>query len=378
MRLVGRIPAAGIHAPCHRNENPCWLELVLWYVPGVDSRRLLLTLSAIAAGVLAAVMVAEAGLQILQFHPGQVNGGYLQFGYPAGIPTMDEDGVRAEGRPARVRLFEPDPELLWRPIANTEFTNSVGLRGRIEYAQEKPEGVWRVVFLGDSCTFLGDPVYPEIVQRQLSTRLGQRVEALNASSPGYSSFQGRQLLERVAAWQPDAVVVYFGWNDHWRAQGGLTDELQYALGHGPKTLALVRAVWGRTRAATTRVPLERYAENLEAIRTTVAEWGATPIFITAPSAFRSGAMPNWTYQFFGQFYGMERDAVDSIPALHRAYLDVVREVAARPPARLVDAAAAFEKATLPTTQLFRTDSIHLRQAGHEQMAELVTEALASR
>jgi lysophospholipase L1-like esterase len=327
--------------------------------------------------VLAAVMVAEAALQILQFHPSQVNGGYLQFGYPAGIPAMDEDGVRAEGQPARIRLFEPDPHLLWRPIANTDFTNSMGLRGRVEYAPQKPEGALRIVFLGDSCTFLGDPVYPEIVQRQLSTRLGKRVEALNASSPGYSSFQGRQLLEKVAAWQPDAVVVYFGWNDHWRAQGGLTDELQYALGHGPKTLALLRAVWARTGPPITRVPLERYAENLEAIRAAVADWGAKPIFVTAPSAFRSGAMPNWAYGFFQQFYGMEREAVDRIPGLHEEYAAVVRQVASRPPARLVDAATAFADSTIPSTQLFRTDSIHLRQAGHEKMAELVGEAVIS-
>lgn len=343
----------------------------------MGQKRWLFALTAVGAGILAAVMVAEAALQILQFNPGRVNSGYLQFGYQSGIPSIDEDGVRAEGRPARVRLFEPDPELLWAPIANTEFTNSQGLRGKAEYAQAKPAAVLRVVFIGDSCTFLGDPVYPESVQRELNARLQRPVECLNASSPGYSSFQGTRLLDRIEQWHPDAVVVYFGWNDHWRAHGGLTDTLQSTIGHGPKTLGLVRAVWAGTRPSTNRVPLEQYAANLTKVRNVVGSWGAIPVFITAPTAFRAGAMPPWSYQFFGQFYGMDRAAVDGIPAMHHAYTEVVRSVAAQPPARLVDAEAAFAASPVPATQLFRTDSIHLRSAGHEEMAKLVTDALAA-
>jgi lysophospholipase L1-like esterase len=335
--------------------------------------------AAAVIGVLSALVIAEVALRLGGVTPGRVNSGYLQFGYETGIPSIDEDGVRTEGALMRMRLFEPDPELLWRPIANTQFTNSRGMRGRKEYSEAKPPGVLRIAFVGDSCTFLGDPVYTELVEQQLSRRLsGRPVESLNFSSPGYSSLQVLRLLDRIHAWQPDAVVVYVGWNDHWPAQGGLTDRLQTEVGSGLRIVGLVRAVVAQRRAAAVnRVPLEEFRANLFRIRDTVASWGAVPIFITAPSGYRNGAVPSWAYEFFNDSYHMDRTAVDAIPAVHQQYVEEVRAVAA-PPAVLVDAEADFAAAGLPAAALFRTDFIHLRPVGHRLMAALVTGALVAK
>jgi lysophospholipase L1-like esterase len=88
-------------------------------------------------------------------------------------------------------------------------------------------------------------------------------------------------------------------------------------------------------------------------------------------------MPPWAYRFFDEFYHMDAATVDTIPARHHEYADVVRSVATTPSSLLVDAETEFTTAREPVSELFRADLIHLRPAGHERMAEAVTEALAN-
>ncbi len=83
----------------------------------------------------------------------------------------------------------------------------------------KPAGVTRIVCLGDSCT-IGDQVrpdqpYPQILARLLPQCFPDRnVQVWNLGRHGYSSYQGRILIEQL--WdlvQPDVLVFYFGAND---------------------------------------------------------------------------------------------------------------------------------------------------------------------
>jgi len=335
--------------------------------------------AAIAAtlGIVGAFAIAEIALRLADFNPARVNPGYLQFGYRTGMPQFDEDGLRREGEPVQVRLFRPDPEVLWTTIPNTPFTNSRGFRGKREYTEAKPPGTIRILFIGDSCTFLGDPVYPEIVERELAARFpDKKIECLNAAVPGYSSFQGSKLIARLEIWQPDFVSVYFGWNDHWPAQGGLTDRIQYSAGHGLRLLTILEAWRARGRRdPINRVPLPEFEENLESIRRAVASWPTRVVLVTAPTAFRAGAMPDWSYDFFGEYYHMQRTAIDSIPAQHSAYADGVRRVASNA-ALLVDEEKDFREAGLASDEYFRTDSIHLLTPGHERIGRAVAAAVA--
>ena len=83
----------------------------------------------------------------------------------------------------------------------------------------KPAGVTRIVALGDSSTIGAevrpDQPYPQVLQRVLPQCWPDRkTEVLNFGRHGYSSYQGRLLMETT--WelvQPDVLIFYFGAND---------------------------------------------------------------------------------------------------------------------------------------------------------------------
>ena len=126
----------------------------------------------------------------------------------------------------KTTLFVEDRELGWRMKPNTlaewgevrVTTNARGLRGP-EVAHEKPPGVRRVLFLGDSVTFgfgigSSELVFPFGVGRELATALGVPVEVVNAGVGGYSPWQERIYLEREGLrYAPDLLVVGFVLND---------------------------------------------------------------------------------------------------------------------------------------------------------------------
>lgn len=137
-----------------------------------------------------------------------------------------------------------DPVLAWRNVPGVWFSeessadggtrrvelriNSQGFRGP-EVASDRPDGVIRIVCLGDSGTFgvKNDPLptgprprwvpsvsYPEKLAGLLERENRSRVEVVNAGVIGYSSSHGlRQLVVQVLPLDPDIVTVRFGAND---------------------------------------------------------------------------------------------------------------------------------------------------------------------
>ncbi len=98
--------------------------------------------------------------------------------------------------------------------------NSLGLRDR-EYSPDKPDGVFRILCLGDSCTFGYDiPVeyaYHSVLEDMLNADpVGPwaRFEVLNAGVTGYSTEQMLGYLRhRGLMLEPDLVTVYPAGND---------------------------------------------------------------------------------------------------------------------------------------------------------------------
>jgi len=95
--------------------------------------------------------------------------------------------------------------------------NSLGYRD-LERAQLKPEGVRRVVCLGDSFTWgvgvLFDDAWPQRVERTLTRTRGERWEAVNLAEPGMNAVEEAQRLASEGfGYGPDVVVVGFVLND---------------------------------------------------------------------------------------------------------------------------------------------------------------------
>ncbi|MBN1355405.1 SGNH/GDSL hydrolase family protein [bacterium] len=110
------------------------------------------------------------------------------------------------------------------------YTNSLGFRDR-EFSHDVAPGVMRIACLGDSVTFgwkiPQEFTYPDILEDYLNGCRGKddpRVEVLNMGIPGYSSMQGRVLVEReLGKYSPDIIVFSFGIND---SQGSVISDAE--------------------------------------------------------------------------------------------------------------------------------------------------------
>src|SRR5688572_5172913 len=131
-----------------------------------------------------------------------------------------------------LRLFGPTPKLVYQPNAyygwgyrpNDTFSwttegreipieiNSLGLRDH-EYSYEKPEGVSRVLVLGDSfpeaLQVHLDDSFSKVLERALNTR-GRSVEVLNAGMSGFGTDNALLYFTHEGyKYQPDIVLLSF-------------------------------------------------------------------------------------------------------------------------------------------------------------------------
>jgi lysophospholipase L1-like esterase len=123
------------------------------------------------------------------------------------------------------------------------IANRQGVREDREIPARKAADEIRVLFLGDSTTFgYGVPLDETLVaqtERLLARQVpGRTIECVNAGVPGYTLFQGwRTLIELGFDFDPDLVVLSFGWNElaEWDGVGDLRHyrELMAATPPGP-------------------------------------------------------------------------------------------------------------------------------------------------
>jgi len=125
-------------------------------------------------------------------------------------------------RSAWGRNREYDPLLFWRlrpdqyDKQQRRVTNSLGLRGPEVPAKTDEE--FRILSLGESSTYAWKIPYEDCYSALLEARLGdvkrKAVRVINAGVPGYSVVQGYAYLKyRGVRLEPDAVLLYFGYND---------------------------------------------------------------------------------------------------------------------------------------------------------------------
>lgn len=241
----------------------------------------------------------------------------------------------------------------------------------------KPAGAWRVACLGDSST-IGDRVrpdqpYPQVLGRLLAACYPQQpIEVWNLGRHGYSSYQGRLLLDQV--WerlQPDVLVFYFGANDAavapLRADRAWSDLPRWALWlHRQAYLhsALYRVLrninigYLRHRAKTAfsdapvaqevrmRVSREDFWENRDALRDHVSRDGGILLQISSAGVTGDRVVPN---QYFDKWQPGPDD---------------------------LDLAALFAPEYAAGRNPF-ADEVHPNAAGHRLLARALLEKLAA-
>ena len=136
------------------------------------------------------------------------------------------DLAREEGDLRGLHVVRPDRPWLYglRPGADLRLReprdvryriNADGFRDRIR-SRPKPDGVFRILALGDSVTFgygvEEDETYP--MQLEASFAPPDRVEVLNFGVGGYNAYTESMLFADLGpAYQPDLVLVQFCIND---------------------------------------------------------------------------------------------------------------------------------------------------------------------
>lgn len=221
-------------------------------------------------------------------------------------------------------IFEGDPLVLWRLRPNLDqavwdftvlSTNAQHIRASYP-TKSKPSGTFRIVCLGDSVTFgYRVPVvwpdkpneydrewlpYPMLLEKALrGANPNRQIEAFPMAVPGYTSHQGLAWLRRdIDYFDPDLVIVSFGWNDvsmsdvpdreairtDWypAAVRWLIDHSQ-AFAHATHWLRSGKAQARDPRVKPVpRVSLSEYGENLSSIVELARSRHAGVIVIGAP------------------------------------------------------------------------------------------------
>lgn len=151
------------------------------------------------------------------------------------VLVVFEVGLRLIGFGPTKTLNQFDPKIGWvkRPDASTtrktkEFEvtfeiNSLGLRDDPMESPQKPEGVYRVVCLGDSFTLGFSVAREDLFVDQLESvwnAQGRNVDVINTGTEGYSTDQEAVwMLENGDAYQPDLVLLFPYDNDlYWNGQ----------------------------------------------------------------------------------------------------------------------------------------------------------------
>ncbi|MBI5845494.1 MAG: hypothetical protein HZB23_12595 [Deltaproteobacteria bacterium] len=133
------------------------------------------------------------------------------------VPIASQSALSAWRRPSPLLGYELIPGLSYRASARYDVEiNSHGLRDR-ERTWKKPEGVRRLVCLGDSFTFgMGLDIEDTYVRRLegLLTGSGIPVDVVNGGVIGYNIYQSLTWFKETGIrYEPDLVIYFFFMDD---------------------------------------------------------------------------------------------------------------------------------------------------------------------
>ena len=278
-------------------------------------------------------------------------------------------------------------------------TNSLGFRGP-EIPRDKPDGTYRVAFLGGSTTFCAevsgnDKTWPYLVVNALKSAYPDRsFDYINAGVPGYTSETSRKRYEaEVVALRPDLVVIYHATNDLISISRGIaknrgldSDVLEGNLTWLSDRSMLsylveknLRILWQRRDANDTTNKLDvdpavlaaPFDQHLRDLVDSVQASGVTVALVSFSIHLRRDQTPEnkWAAANTALYY-MHYMTPDGLLDAFDAYNQTIRDIAQEKDAHLVDAAMA-----IPGDDRHFTDSVHFTDLGAQAMATAVSDSL---
>ncbi len=315
-------------------------------------------------------------------------------GVRAGVASLF-DGRGTQIDPGTQGAFARDEELGYRLRPELEGVNSLGFRGP-EVGAEKPAGRFRILVVGDSIAWDADG-FASGLASLLRPKFADGVEVLNASVPGYTTYQERIFLGRLLApVRPDVVVLEYCLNDNHRFLHRLTEDGGWLLTPEARATLLPDGDGIPARVARWSYLAFEIRKRLLALERrggTIHPWESEPDFGPAwrPETWPAERAEILAIQAATRNTGARLVvmAVPYEPQLEPALLAREREYALAPQARLasicadaaipfVDLAPAFESARAAHTgdPLFR-DRVHLTPAGHAIAAGALRDRLCA-
>lgn len=107
-----------------------------------------------------------------------------------------------------------DPDLNYRLNPARNDVNEFSMPAP-EISIPKPKGVTRIIILGDSLPYFGDPTFVELLQEYYRTN--NKVEIFSAATPGYTTFQEVMYYKKyLDTLEPDLILLSYCLNDNHR------------------------------------------------------------------------------------------------------------------------------------------------------------------
>ena len=315
------------------------------------------------------------------------------------VRTVDTIAVGSSffGADKTTELYDEHPFLYRVPKPGAEYVtyhvNSLGFRGP-DFAAKKPPGTYRVFVLGGSAVWdpnvsSGDKTWVATLERLLNAHLkreGKQLKAqvINAGVPGYNSSESfMNLVWRVLPLEPDAFVVYHGYNDFKpnRTPGFKSDYSHYRkLDHGTyQTLQRSFRLLYHLRKLTTFVRtkpeafdtvatpgVRAFQANLRHMALVAREHGVDPIFATYAMSVSEENRAKYPGKFDSLAHFLPQLTFDGVLDAHRRYNQAVVELGAEIDAPVVDAASH-----VPKDFEHFTDHCHLSDTGAAELAQAV-------
>ena len=273
---------------------------------------------------------------------------------------------------------EHDPELFWRSRPGIPPFNAQGFKAEFDTDIPKSPDVFRIIAYGDSNT--EGPVRTDWARKlqdmlNASGTPGVSYEVLNAGVAAYSSYQGVQRFAQEAEiYEPDLVLVSFGWDDlpdaldqpdkSYQPISALQVKILQLMSYYRTYLVLQHhlnspGLADRLAGVGPRVPLSDYVENMQRFARIGQDNGIEVVFFTHP------------YRIPTERILTEVGWRKKAPEYNRALVDFAKAEGAN----WIDVQKHFERDV--SEDLFG-DEIHFNEAGRQEMARYLRGELEAR